>query len=128
MKSAIAEREAGDAPAERALLQVRWWRAGLAGRWAGLRHDCLTPAVLPTPTALHRLQMGIRCVPCIARGPFVCRPAPPLLSPQEGIRRFPYFWKLHIMLGQLEERLGECPRANIGRRGCPAVLSLPVTP
>jgi pre-mRNA-processing factor 6 len=25
---------------------------------------------------------------------------------QEGIRRFPAFWKLHIMLGQLEERLG----------------------
>jgi hypothetical protein len=25
---------------------------------------------------------------------------------QEGIHRFPYFWKLHIMLGQLEERLG----------------------
>ena len=24
----------------------------------------------------------------------------------EGIRRFPYFWKLHLMLGQLEERLG----------------------
>ena len=25
---------------------------------------------------------------------------------QEGIRRFPFHWKLHIMLGQLEERLG----------------------
>lgn len=30
-----------------------------------------------------------------------------ILNPlQEGIRRFPYFWKLHVMLGQLEERLG----------------------
>jgi hypothetical protein len=46
MKSAMAEREAGDAQAERTLLQ-------------------------------------------------------------EGIRRFPAFWKLHVMLGQLEERLGE---------------------
>lgn len=34
-------------------------------------------------------------------------PAPLAWPPlQEGIRRFPYFWKMHIMLGQLEERLG----------------------
>ena len=45
MKSAIVEREAGDLPAERVLLQ-------------------------------------------------------------DGIQRFPSFWKLHLMLGQLEERAG----------------------
>ncbi|PRW56239.1 STABILIZED1 [Chlorella sorokiniana] len=32
---------------------------------------------------------------------------------QEGIRRFPYFWKLHIMLGQLEERLGNTDAARL---------------
>lgn len=32
---------------------------------------------------------------------------------QEGIRRFPYFWKLHIMLGQLEERLGNADAARL---------------
>ena len=32
----------------------------------------------------------------------------------EGIRRFPSFWKLHLMLGQLEERQGGW--CGLGRR------------
>lgn len=28
---------------------------------------------------------------------------------QEGLKRFPYAWKMHLMMGQLEERLGGHP-------------------
>ena len=35
----------------------------------------------------------------------------------EGIRRFPYFWKLHLMLGQLEERLGGWAGEGAGMEG-----------
>lgn len=33
----------------------------------------------------------------------------------EGLARFPYSWKMHLMTGQLEEREGEGPGE---RQGC----------
>lgn len=102
MKSAIAEREAGDAPAERSLLQVGRRRAG-AGRAGG----CLL---------LSRRLKSVEGA-ALRRSPpppLLTHPLPPPGCLQEGIRRFPYFWKLHIMLGQLEERLGALLQGLLG--------------
>lgn len=103
MKSAMVEREAGDAAAERSLLQVGLSApvdcSGVGGVWVG---DVVAEQL---PTCRGRCCTPHPCSPCT--------PAPAFgPHPQEGIRRFPYFWKLHIMLGQLEERLGAVPAGH----------------
>jgi hypothetical protein len=88
--------------------------------WAGL--GCLVPAAKWPPP----VPFPFPCSSCSSPPPFhLPGPAPPaphrlqeersLL--EEGLRRFPAFPKLWLMLGQLEERLGRADAARAAYMG-----------
>ncbi len=121
MKSAVVERELGDAAQERALLEVGWATCrntelvnccvGGGGGGAGAGRWCVPQVNLlchGSPTSVH---VDVHERPTNSSAPRPC-----LYPPQEGIRRFPSFEKFYLMLGQLEQRAGNVESARTAYR------------